>query len=265
MTETRPTGEQLRFVSSQTGEHILDDYMEAAEKGGRTLSDLLADVFDDTTGLFRADLFQFRLNDSNRTLEFRSGDFASPSDGWTPVQNGTVINWRGTYASGTQYAETDIVKHNASIYICTQAHTSSTPAPGPDFSMMIYAEDIRGPQPEVSASINFVIDGGEIPITPGLKGAISIPFGCTIDSWTIIASETGSCVLDIQKSSYANYPTTASITAAAKPTLSAAQKATSSTLTGWTTSIAANDILAFNVDSASTIKRLTISLKITRA
>ena len=31
MAETRPIGEQLRFLSQNTGDHILDDYLEAAE------------------------------------------------------------------------------------------------------------------------------------------------------------------------------------------------------------------------------------------
>ena len=49
MAETRPAGEQLRFLSANTGEHVLDTYMEAAEIGGRALSDLLDDLFDPAT------------------------------------------------------------------------------------------------------------------------------------------------------------------------------------------------------------------------
>ena len=44
MAETRPIGEQLRFISQFTGNHVLDDYLEAAEKGNRTLSDMLGDI-----------------------------------------------------------------------------------------------------------------------------------------------------------------------------------------------------------------------------
>lgn len=50
---TRPTGDQLRFESSKTGNHVLDDYLEAAEKGNRTLGDMLNDLFDPVTGLLR--------------------------------------------------------------------------------------------------------------------------------------------------------------------------------------------------------------------
>ena len=52
MAITRPTGEQLRFVSVNTGEHVLDTYMENAEIGGRQLSALLGDIFKSSDGLF---------------------------------------------------------------------------------------------------------------------------------------------------------------------------------------------------------------------
>ena len=70
MAETRPTGEQLRFLSANTGEHVLDTYMEAAEIGGRTLSDLLDDLFDPAnSGTFRSENFEFRYN-AAKSLHF---------------------------------------------------------------------------------------------------------------------------------------------------------------------------------------------------
>jgi len=83
----------------------------------------------------------------------------------------------------------------------------------------------------------------------------------------VLADQTGSIVVDIWKDSYANFPPTDadSITASAPPTISSAQKSQDSTLTGWTTSISAGDILAFNVDSCSTIARVTLSLKVEKS
>lgn len=117
------------------------------------------------------------------------------------------------------------------------------------------------------ADITFIIDGGGSAITTGEKGHLEIPFACTIQQVTTLADQSGSIVVDIWKDTYANFPPTDadSITASAPPTLSTAQKAQDSTLTGWTTSIAAGDILAFNVDSAATITRVTISLKVAKA
>ena len=117
-----------------------------------------------------------------------------------------------------------------------------------------------------TGSIGFLIDGGGIAITNGLKGSIAVPFACTIVSWTLIADTSGSLTLDIWKSSFASYPATAaqSITGSAKPAIISDVKATSAALTGWTTSIAAGDILAFNVDAASAITRVSIGLTVTR-
>jgi hypothetical protein len=116
-------------------------------------------------------------------------------------------------------------------------------------------------------TITFVIDGGGSAITAGEKGHLEIPFACTITQVTMLADQTGSIVVDIWKDSYANFPPTDadSITASAPPTISSAQKAQDSTLTGWTTSISAGDILAFNVDSCSTIARVTLSLKVEKS
>jgi hypothetical protein len=53
-----------------------------------------------------------------------------------------------------------------------------------------------------------------------------------------------------------------SITASAKPTLSSAIKSRDATLTGWTTAIAAGDILGFSVSSVTTLTRVTLSLTV---
>ncbi|MDE3097749.1 MAG: hypothetical protein KGK07_17320, partial [Chloroflexota bacterium] len=54
------------------------------------------------------------------------------------------------------------------------------------------------------------------------------------------------------------------ITASAPPTISSATKAQDATLTGWTTAVAAGAILGFNVDSAATVQRVTLALKVSK-
>lgn len=115
--------------------------------------------------------------------------------------------------------------------------------------------------------IKFTVDGGGSAITTGAKKAyITVPFAATITSWNILADQSGSIVFDIWKDTYANYPPTVAdtITASAKPTLSAATKATGSTLTGWTTSISAGDVLEINVDSITTCTKVTLEILVTR-
>jgi hypothetical protein len=115
-------------------------------------------------------------------------------------------------------------------------------------------------------SISFIMDGGGVALMAGVKGDLTIPFGCTITEWTLLADQSGSVVVDIWKDTYANYPPTVAdtITGSAKPTITTATKGQSSTLTGWTATINAGDTLRFNVDSATTITRVTLSLKVSR-
>lgn len=112
------------------------------------------------------------------------------------------------------------------------------------------------------SAIEFIIDGGGSAITTGVKGDIEIPFACTITAARVLADQSGSIVVDIWKDTYANFPPTDadSITASAPPTISTATKSEDTTLTGWTTSISAGNILRFNVDSVTTIQRVTVSL-----
>jgi hypothetical protein len=116
----------------------------------------------------------------------------------------------------------------------------------------------------LARSIQYVIDGNGSVLTTGLKGYLEVPYACTILSATLLADVSGSVVVDIWKDTYANYPPVVAdtITASAKPTISAALKAQDSTLTGWNKTVAAGDILAFNIDSVTSIKRLSISLKV---
>ncbi len=117
------------------------------------------------------------------------------------------------------------------------------------------------------ASVGITIDGGGSAITTGVKGYIEVPYACTINQVTLLADQSGAVVVDIWNDTYANFPPTDadSITAAAPPTITASGvKSQDATLTGWDTAIAAGDILAFNVDSAATITRLNLILKVTK-
>ena len=118
----------------------------------------------------------------------------------------------------------------------------------------------------VASSFGITIDGGGSAITTGQKGFVRVPYACTIAEWTLLADQSGSAVVDIWKNTMANFPPTVAdtITASAKPTLSSQQGASSTTLTGWTTAVSAGDVIGFNVDSASTITRLTLAVRCTR-
>lgn len=118
-----------------------------------------------------------------------------------------------------------------------------------------------------TTSIGYAIDGGGAAIVTGLLGgSLRIPFAGTIDSVTLLADQTGSIVIDIWRDTFATYPPTVadSICASAKPTLSSALKSEDTTLTGWSKTITAGDILRFKVDSATTVQNVTLILKVTK-
>jgi hypothetical protein len=124
-----------------------------------------------------------------------------------------------------------------------------------------------GTTPTISASlpggIGVSIYGAAVPNT-GLLGFVQIPFNCTINSWTILMNATGSAQFDVQTSTYAGFPTTSSIVASLPPVVTAAQSATSSTLTGWSTTITAGTVVAFYLTSVSTATIISMTLKVTR-
>jgi len=119
----------------------------------------------------------------------------------------------------------------------------------------------------VQATLSIVIDGGGSAISTGVKGDSMIPWAYTITSWDIVADQSGSIVIDLWKDTYANFPPTVAdtITGSAKPTLSSAVTAQSSTLTGWTTTGSRGDYIRWNVDSASTVTRAVLTLYLTRS
>jgi hypothetical protein len=150
----------------------------------------------------------------------------------------------------TTAAEQSVVSAGTAGQLLTSAGASAIP---------VYADNI--------ATILYVFDGAGSALTTGVKGDLPIPFGCTILEWTILADQSGSIQFDIWKDTFGNYPPTIAdtITASAKPLISAATKGQSSTLTGWTTAIAANDTLRYNIDSVTSITRATLALKVRKS
>lgn len=114
------------------------------------------------------------------------------------------------------------------------------------------------------STVEFIIDGGGSAITTGIKGDVRMPYNCTIEDVALLADQSGSIVIDLWKDTYANYPPTVAdtITASAKPTLSSASKYQDTTLTGWSKTVSSGDIIRVNVDSVSTIQRITLSMRV---
>jgi hypothetical protein len=119
----------------------------------------------------------------------------------------------------------------------------------------------------------FVIGNGVSLIPTGIKPywSAAFDFACTIVAWNIVADQSGSISIDVLKCTQAQFDAGAThpvigdkISATAPITFSTATKAQSSTLTGWTTSVNANDILAFNVASVTSCQQVVINMKVTK-
>jgi hypothetical protein len=82
----------------------------------------------------------------------------------------------------------------------------------------------------------------------------------------VLAGTTGSIVIDVWKDTFANFPPTVadSIAGSEKPTLSSARSNQDLALATWTTSVSIGDIIAFNVDSASTLTNAQLTIFITK-
>lgn len=119
-----------------------------------------------------------------------------------------------------------------------------------------YTQDIK--------SVGLTIDGSGLAITTGIKGDVTIPFTGYINAWYLTADQAGSIVIDVWKDAIANFPPTVadSIAGTEKPTLSSATFNSNTSLTTWTKLVTVGDVMRFKVDSASTVTRVNLTIKI---
>lgn len=120
--------------------------------------------------------------------------------------------------------------------------------------------------------IGITIDGGGTVPTTGVKGYVTIPYNCTIASWTCIADQSGSASVDIWYIAGSGAPPTApnvpasgnKISASAPVALSSAQAAAggASAISTWTKGLAQWGTLAFNLSAVTTCTRVTVQLQV---
>lgn len=210
------------------------------------------------------------VTDESDIVERSNGttwDAYSPAGGGS----GTVTN-TGTLTANALILGNGTVDVTAAASLGTTTTVLHGNAAGaPTFAAVSLTADVSGtlpvgnlPTSVKTRTVGITIDGGGSAITTGVKGYIQCPISGTITANTVLADQSGSIVIDVWKDTYANYPPTVAdtITASAKPTLSSAIKSTDSTLTGWTTSVTAGDCFGFNVDSATTVTRVTLMLTV---
>jgi hypothetical protein len=123
-----------------------------------------------------------------------------------------------------------------------------------------------GPEgPGAAATFGLTIDGGGSPVTAGVKGYISVPFACTITGWDVVADQAGSITIEVaKKAGGVPNTTTDKISASSPIALAAAQIVQNGSIAGWTTAVAAGDVIGFNVTAATTVTRVTATIRMTK-
>lgn len=108
-------------------------------------------------------------------------------------------------------------------------------------------------------------NGNNTALPTGVLVDFRVHFACTITEASMMLNAAGACTVDILKS--ASYPPASSIVAAAPPQTSGAATYENQNVagSGWTTSIAAGDMLRFSLTSnGGGIKRIAMCLKVKR-
>lgn len=140
--------------------------------------------------------------------------------------------------------------------------TSTTPSANDNDTSIATTAFVQGEIAEANkGQFGITIDGGGAAITTGTY-YVRVPWSGTITGWDIVADQSGSCVVDIWKDTYANFPpdNSDSIAGSELPTLSSAVKNQDASLSTWTTTVTAGDYVGFNVDSATTVTRVHIAI-----
>lgn len=155
------------------------------------------------------------------------------------------MEWHGVWSASTAYAPNHVVTYASATWVCLVANTNSAPAPANANWAKVASNDATG-------AFGAVFDGGGVAVPAGTISYTRVPYACTITGWSIIA-DAGTTTIDVWKiASGAALPTNANtITAAAEPALAVGNAIRSTAIPGWTTAVAANDIVGFHVDAAA--------------
>jgi hypothetical protein len=122
--------------------------------------------------------------------------------------------------------------------------------------------DLESPHTVRIASYTF--DGSGAALSGTTDACEDIPFAATIQGITMLAYPAGNATVDVLTvpfSDYAGLSSATTITSSSTPTLLNAAKYQDTTLTGWTTPVAANTVLCFHLTNTSTITWLMVDVR----
>ncbi len=113
-------------------------------------------------------------------------------------------------------------------------------------------------------ALHMTVGGYGTVLPTGVCGDMQAPVDGTIVAAALMLDQSGSVAVSVWRDSYANYPPTIADVVSSAFSVTTSVGLLDQTLSGWTTTIAAGDCLRFNIDSVTTITRMTIALRIKR-
>jgi hypothetical protein len=109
----------------------------------------------------------------------------------------------------------------------------------------------------VFRALSFTFSNNGAVLNTGVQSAsyLELPCDCEITAVRMYGAPSGSIQVDLWGSTYAGYPPTVAdtIVASAPPTISSGVKSEDTTLTGWTTTLAAGSGILPNIDSVTNL------------
>lgn len=116
---------------------------------------------------------------------------------------------------------------------------------------------------DITRTVVFHIDNGSNDITTGSKGVLTLDVAGTIEEWRVLSDQTGVIAVDIEKSTFTDYPNNfSSIVGSEYPVLINQDKSKDEDLTTWTKNLALGDVLKFVVLSCTGIQKCSVFLKL---
>lgn len=195
-------------------------------------------------------------NLASGTLNFYEIGTLTPTTVYSDFNRGTPTGVSGVVTLDSVGQHGPVYLPNARVRCIIKNSSGSAVANG-DFDL-----DGRDTQ-TIEHTIKHVVDGGGATPGTGITGDAYVSHDCTIVGWNIEADVSGSCEVDVWIKPYvANSPPTVANTVVASdyPKITTASSADGSALTGWTTAIAADSQIRWNLRSVTTITRFTITL-----
>ena len=112
----------------------------------------------------------------------------------------------------------------------------------------------------------FLNNGAVLNTGPQSSAYLEIPFDCTVLAVRMYGAPSGDIQVDLWNDSYSNYPPDVAdtIVAAAPPKIVTAVKSEDTTLTGWTTALAAGSGVLPNIDSVTSMTWAKLVLQVER-